>query len=91
MKFNGEDSQALYTPDIEQLTSTCTYLACETPGARPWSPFEGVLYRKVHDDTMLGKISAIYCTVLGCSQPAEENEAQNGPRYGKKPETIRSS
>ena len=56
---------------------------------RPLSKVYVVSFK--HDDIVLVKASSIYCTVLGCSQLAEENEAQNGPRYGKKPETIRSS
>ena len=42
-----------------------------------------------HDDIVLVKVSSIYyCTVLGCSQLAEENEAQNGPIQGKKPKQF---
>ena len=50
---------------------------------------EQKVYRTlVHDDMVFVKVSSMYCTVLRCSQPAEENEAQNGPGQGKKPKQF---
>ena len=86
-KINREDDQAPTHRTSDSKRNM--FLSCSASCARAPPPFEGInTLSFTHDDIVLVKVSSIYCTVLGCSQLAEENEAQNGPRQGKNPKQF---
>ena len=76
---NGEDDQAPYTPNIEQLADVNMYLSCVWDPVRETAvPFRRCTVNVMRDHTVLVKISLRCCILLGCSQLADENESHTG-------------